>query len=129
VKPTAVIFVVYAAFFAVITVIYWFASYEWAGTVLLGLLIGATALIGAHLFTQVRHRPAPLEDRTDAVPADAAGEEVGRFPSASIWPFVAGVAVLVLALGLVFSTYVALPGAVLLVFAIVGMAREVPAGG
>lgn len=126
-KSTGVVYLAFAAFFAVIGVVYWFWSYEWAGTVLLLLMLVATALIGVYLLSRTRG-PSPLADRTDAVPADAAGEEVGRYPDASVWPFVAGVAVFLVGLGFVFSIYVALPGVVLLAFVVVGMAREVPAG-
>jgi hypothetical protein len=128
-RTSGLVFAMLAAFFAVIAIIYWFTSYESAGTVLLGLAIGLAGMIGVFLLVQARRRPVPPEDRTDATPADGADEIVGRFPSASIWPLVIGIGALFGALGLVLNGWLALPGVLLLVLALVSMAREVPAGG
>jgi hypothetical protein len=127
-KTSGRVFVLLAVFFAIIAIVYWFWSYEWAGTILLGLGIGLAGMIGVFLLIQARRGPAPAEDRPDATPADAAGEEVGRFPTASVWPLVVGIGTFLAALGLVLNAWLALPGALVLALALVSMAREVPAG-
>ena len=112
-----------AAFFAGVDVIYWFTSYEEAGTVMLGLAVGALALIAVYLRLQAQGMGIPPEDRPDAHPADAAGD-IGYFPASSIWPFVMAMGVVVLAHAFVFGVWLAILGGLLFLTAVVGYARE-----
>src|ERR1700730_13619698 len=97
-------------FLAVIGAIYWFTSYEDAGTTL--LVVGALAylLLAGYLYLQSRRlggrRP---EDREVAAPADSRGP-VGFFPAASVWPVALGLGVALGALGLVFGPWFAAIG-------------------
>jgi hypothetical protein len=111
------------AFFIVIGTIYWFTSYEDAGTTMLAAssLLGLFA--GGYLLLQARRFPPRPEDRPDATLADGAGP-VDQFPASTIWPFVFGFGATVFATGFVFGIWVVLGGAVVLVLGIVGMIRQ-----
>jgi hypothetical protein len=54
------IFVGIAVFMALIAVVYWFVSYEDAGTVMLALASGLALLFGGWLFLQDRRRPGAV---------------------------------------------------------------------
>jgi hypothetical protein len=110
-------------FFVVTAALYWFTSYEDAGSVFLLLCMVALVLIAGYLFVIGRRLGPRPSDRGDAVPAEGAGT-VGYFPSSSLWPFLVGAGAVVLANGLVFGLPVALAGAALLVSALVGYALE-----
>jgi hypothetical protein len=111
------------AFFVVIGTIYWFTSYEDAGTTMLAAssLLGLFA--GGYLLLQSRRFPPRPEDRPDATLAEGAGP-VDQFPASTIWPFVFGFGATVFATGFVFGIWVVLGGAVMLVLGIVGMIRQ-----
>ena len=117
-----------AAFGAVICAVYWFTSYEDAGSImlagfgLLGLLPG-----GYYFWWSRRMGPRP-EDDPEATHAQSAGV-VGAFPSTSIWPFVLGVAALLVALSLVFGFWTAIFGFTLAISAVVGVIVESRRGG
>jgi hypothetical protein len=103
--------------------LYWFITYEHAGTVLLALCGGALALVAGWLFLQARRLHGPRPEDGDAEPGDGAGD-IGYFPSSSIWPFVAGCGVVVLSVGLVFGVWLSLFGGMLLAVATLGYAVE-----
>jgi hypothetical protein len=111
-----------AAFYTVTATIYWFVSYEQAGTAMLAASVPAFALIGLWLVFQSRRHGSRPEDR-DATPADAA-EDLGYFPASSAWPFVLSAGVVVLANGLVFGPPIAVVGLLLMVAGVFGYARE-----
>jgi Cytochrome c oxidase subunit IV len=112
-----------AAFFGVVDLIYWFTSYEEAGTVMLGLAVGGLALIAVYLRIHAQRTGIPPEDRPDAQPADATGD-IGYFPASSIWPFVMATGVVVLANAFVFGVWLAILGGFLFLTAVVGYAKE-----
>lgn len=117
------LFVGAAAFFAVTASIYWFVSYEHAGTTMLATSVPAFTFIGLWLwFQNRRHDPRP-EDDGDARPADGA-EDLGYFPASSAWPFVLSAGAVVLANGLVFGPPIAVLGILLTVAGVFGYARE-----
>jgi hypothetical protein len=117
-----------ATFGGVIALIYWFTSYEDAGTVmlaavgLLGLLPGSY-----YLWWSRRMTPRP-EDDPEASPEDGAGV-VGAFPSSSIWPFVLGLGAAMTALAFVFGLWTAIFGLTLAVSAALGVVAESRRGG
>lgn len=113
-----------AAFLVLTSTIYWFVSYEDAGTTMLGLGVLAVLLIAGWLLFQSRKLGGPRpEDRPDANPSDGAGE-LGYFPAASVWPFVIGAGGVVAANGLVFGIWLGLFGGVLLLIGLIGLAVE-----
>jgi hypothetical protein len=120
-----------AAYTAVIGLIYWFLSYEWAGSVMLAFVALATALVVVVFFLAVRATRGPLSDDADgpmrrlglavarlvgfAEPHGPAGEEplaagLEPIPLGSIWPLVAAAAACLIGLGLVYGPWLTLPG-------------------
>ena len=125
-RPTKVewrLFVGAAAFFTVTAAIYWFVSYEHAGTAMLAASVPAFAFIGLWLLFQSRRHGGRPEDDGEAVHADAV-EDLGYFPSSSAWPFVLSAGAVVLANGLVFGPPIAIIGLILMVAGVFGYARE-----
>lgn len=111
------------AFFVVIGTIYWFTSYEDAGTTMLAASSLLGLLAGGYLLFQARKYPPRPEDRPDATLADGAGP-VDRFPASTVWPFVFGFGATVLATGFVFGIWVVLGGAIVLVLGVIGLIRQ-----
>jgi hypothetical protein len=114
-----------AAFGLVVGAIYWFISYEAAGTTLL-LALGIAPLILAGYAERDRRADgtAPPEDVPDARPEDAAGEDVGSFPAESVWPIaLAGASVLVLG-GIVYGPALLVIGLLGGTVAVMGLMRE-----
>lgn len=110
-------------FFVVIGAIYWFTSYEDAGTTMLVASALLGLLAGGYLFLQSRKYPPRPEDRPDATLAEGAGP-VDEFPAPSIWPFVFAFGAVVFATGFVFGIWVVLGGAAVLGLGVVGMIRQ-----
>ena len=111
------------AFFAVTATLYWFVSYEQAGTAMLGLSVLAFLMVGGYLLVQARRHGIRPEDRADATIAEG-DEVIGYFPSSSIWPLVLGLGAVALANSLVFGLSLAVVGVGLVVTAAVGYAAE-----
>ncbi len=94
-KPERLIFAFIAGFFFVVTPIYWFMSYEIAGTLALGFAGGLGLIIAVYLTITARSFDPRPEDRRDGEIYEGAGE-VGFFPPHSLWPIVcAGVVTLI----------------------------------
>jgi hypothetical protein len=110
-------------FLATTMTIYWFVSYEEAGTVLLGLAMAAVLMIGGWLLFQSNRVGERPEDRGDARPSDGAAV-LGYFPSSSIWPLVIGSGAVVMAVSLAFGVWLAMTGAVIVVVGIIGYTAE-----
>jgi Cytochrome c oxidase subunit IV len=115
-------------FLAVVAAIYWFTSFEDAGTVMLVFGGAAYGILGLFLLLQYlrRHRIPRPEDRYDASQADGAGE-VGFFPNASIWPAGMGLGFVFIAVGLVFGAWFWIMGVILVLGAIIGFSVEADA--
>jgi hypothetical protein len=98
-------------------VVYWFTSYEDAGTTM--LLVAALLLLvmAAYLFVQHRRLEAP------AGPGDTATIEPW-FPHASLWPFGIGLAGFLIGNGLVLGVWFVIPGGLVLAASVLGYARE-----
>ncbi len=100
-----------AAFVAVLGAVYWFVSYEDAGTTLLALAAGLALFFGAYLFVQDHKRPRP-----------ARGEHY--LPEASLWPFGIGFGLFLAANGLILGLAWTLPGAVLVATSVGGFVLQ-----
>lgn len=122
-KTEGAIFVGIAAFFTVIAAIYWFTSYEVAGSVLLLLTAGLGAIPGAWLIFRARGLQPRLEDQDDADPAAGAGP-IGAFPESSVWPLVFALGLALAGVGFVFGVWFALPGLPLAIAGVVGGIAE-----
>jgi hypothetical protein len=109
-------------------VVYGVGTYEPAGNVLFAAFLLALGFLAVHAWRIVRRyaTPAPWpEDRGDGLATDAdASGPVGDFPSRSVWPLSIAGGATVLALGLAFNIWIALPGLLLLLTAVVGFALE-----
>jgi cytochrome c oxidase subunit IV len=112
------IFAIVGTFFAAIAVLYWFVSYESAGTVMLSLASGLAFTIGAYLGWK---KPPP---HTSVDEAEPPGEEEPWFPSASGWPFALGGALVLVANGLLLGLWLLLPAAALLAYALAGFIQQ-----
>ncbi len=111
------------AFYVVTTALYWFVSYEHAGSTMLALSVPAFLMVGVYLLLQGRRHGLRPEDRPDAGPGEG-DEEVGYFPSSSVWPLLLGAGAVALANSLVFGLGLAALGAGLTITAVVGYAAE-----
>jgi uncharacterized membrane protein YfcA len=108
------IFLGMAVFVAFIGAVYWFMTYEDAGTTLLALTSGLAALFGGYLLIQDRKRR----------PAAAHPEAEHYLPASSLWPFGIGVGVFLAFNGLILGLPWTLPGVVLVATSIGGFARQ-----
>lgn len=109
------IFLGLAAFIAVIGAVYWFVSYEDAGTTLLALAAGLALMCGGYLFVQDRKKPPA---------ACAAGDEAQYLPHSSVWPFGIGFGVFLAFNGLILGLAWALPGAVIVATSLGGFVAQ-----
>jgi hypothetical protein len=111
-------FLLLSAFGIIVGAIYWFVSYESAGTVLLLGFGAATGLIGLRLALDPASRLVRERSRARAADTIPAGEgtgagtgdvdrpfldETGRLPDETIAPFAVGFGVAIAATGLIFG--------------------------
>jgi hypothetical protein len=106
------VFLGIAVFMALIGVVYWFASYEPAGTTMLALSSALAATCGVYL--QVQHEHSPTEARL----------EEHYLPHSSVWPFGIGLGALLAVNGLIVGVGFAIPGVVVLAIAVVGLVAQ-----
>jgi hypothetical protein len=117
------LFVSSAAFGVAIAIAYWFSAHDSDGTVLLGFM--ALALVFAAGYMLLAERDARLVgDRGVASNADASGEQLGVFTTASPWPIVVAMGVFLMLLGLVIFPAVAALGLAVLLLGIFQLVRE-----
>jgi hypothetical protein len=120
------------AFGVVTSAIYWFASYEPAGTVALLAFGLGPGVAGLYLY--LHQRPtAPKEswlaraqrfagvakDRAHG-PAELESDDLGVVPSPSIWPFLLSLGLTVAVTGLAFGLWLLVLGSALLAVSVVG---------
>ena len=141
-------FIRVALYLIVADTIYWFVTYEWAGSVLMGTLaLGAIFFaVAAGLTTHWSGLPKGSYTYPDGYASTRGGligrldrtlgfGEMGRddgpldiedepIPPSSIWPLVASVGGLLLALGLVFGAWFWLPGSGVVLLALWGWMTE-----
>lgn len=103
-------------------VVYWFLSYEEAGSVLLVGIPLALLFLGAYLVGAWRKAPELPEDEPDGVAPRH--DEIGVFPSASIWPAVMAGGLTLFAFGFAYSGWLALPGIGVLAIGLGGLVIE-----
>lgn len=127
-RVEAVIFLGCGGFFLLVLGLYWFASYESGGAVLLLFTACLGLLPGSYLFWWSRRmRPRP-SDRTNATREEGAGS-VASFPDSSMWPLMMGVGAAFIALALAFSPWLAVIGGMLAVITLAGVVAESRRGG
>ena len=104
-KVESALFAAFAAFLVVASVVYWYFSEEWVGTVCLVFSILLAFMVAYYLWFTARRMDARPEDRPDAEIAEGAGE-VGFFAPHSWWPIGMAAGFTVTTLGLLFEFYV-----------------------
>jgi hypothetical protein len=109
-----------AAFIGVLGAIYWFVSYEDAGTTLLALASGLALLFGGYLFVQDRKKPLPAA----AGSARPEEEQDHYLPHESVWPFGIGFGVFLAFNGLILGLPWTVPGAVIVATSLVGFVAQ-----
>jgi hypothetical protein len=119
------VFVRAALYVALITVVYWFVSYDKAGTLLLAFLFAGAVLfvaIGRSLGRKTEDvRGGPLRRAASLVALDDAGGDVPPplemeeepVVTTSPWPLAAAAAGMLIGLGLLYGPWLWIPGAAL----------------
>lgn len=103
---------------AVIATVYWFTSYEQAGTAMLAVAAVMGLWIGVYLFRNLRR----FEAGTAGEPA---GDHAAMYlPEASPWPFGIGLGVTLVLNGLLIGAWFLVPGVMVLAVSLAGFARQ-----
>jgi hypothetical protein len=134
-----------AVYSAVIGTIYWFVSYEVAGSVLLGFVaFGAIAFVGvvAGFVPHTRDEIVPkrssgvarvggvvlrllgFEEHEGAASSDPLAAGLEPIPSGSWWPLIGGAAGAFMLLGLIYGPWLLLPGIVIAAGTVWGWVTE-----
>jgi hypothetical protein len=117
------VFLGVTAFFIVIGIVYWFTSYEEAGSIMLAASALMGLVAGGSIWLLSRHSVSRAEDRSDATIAEGAGP-VGVFATSSVWPFAVGLSAAVFASGFAFGVWLVIVGGAGLVLSIFGYVLE-----
>ena len=102
----------------VMAALYWFTSYENAGTAMLVLAACLALAIGGYLAYTARRTTGSTSDGAEG------GTTEPYLPHASAWPFFVGVAALVSANGLALGPWALIPGLIGLGGALMGYAGQ-----
>ncbi|MBA2281226.1 MAG: cytochrome c oxidase subunit 4 [Acidimicrobiia bacterium] len=109
------VFGVVGVVIAVLAAIYWFTSYEEAGTAMLTLAAALALWAATYLWRQGRLTPAPEQI--------GEGDEV-YLPHESVWPFAIGCGAFLLLNGLLIGGWFFLPGGAVMVMGLFGFIRQ-----
>jgi hypothetical protein len=123
VSTTEWVFLGAAAFTAVVGIVYWFVSYEPAGTFMLLTMMAGLGLATAYV-ALLRRRASVTADRPLIDPGTSRGEPVGVFASHSPWPVVLALGFAIGATGLIYGWWLTAVGAAGVVAALLGLMRE-----
>ena len=115
------------AFYALVTVVYWFMSHEVIGTTALALTGGLAFLIAFYsLFTARRVGELPEDNElADITDADT---NYGFFSPHSWTPFAIGLSTFVFVLGFVFASWLAVLGVMAILASVFGLLFEYSRG-
>ena len=119
-KDIGRIYLALGGLIAVIATLYWFTSYENAGTAMLALAAGLALFVGVYLALTARRTTTDIGGE----PGEPGEEPKPYLPHASLWPFLVGVAALVTANGLALGVWALVPGAIALAGALIGYAGQ-----
>jgi hypothetical protein len=123
VSTTARVLLGAALFALLVGTIYWFLSYEAAGTIML-LTMAAGLVIAAAYLSLLGRRASVPADRREARPTDSAGESVGIFAARSAWPAVLALGCAVGLTGLIYGWWLAVVGAAGVTISLIGLVRD-----
>lgn len=114
-----------AALILLKSAVYWFLSYEHAGSVLLLLAGGLGLITGGYLVVATRKTSAADGSGGPGDGGQGSGDGHEEYlPHASIWPFGVGAGSVVLANGLALGLWAIVPGTIILAASVVGYARQ-----
>ena len=118
-----------ALFLGVLCAAYWFLSQEDSGTAMLLFAMAAYGMLGGYLVLQWnrRGRLPRAEDKEDGSYDEGAGEALGFFPAASIWPAGIGLGAILVGVALIWGTWYWVPALFVLFGSIIGYAVEAEA--
>lgn len=118
------VFLALGSFLLVIGAVYWFITYEDAGSVLLVGSALMAAIVGGYLARAGIGAEPAASDRRDGDPRDLAGTSVGSFPFSSVWPVVFALGSLLVGMGLIYALILLPVGVVVTAIAVLGLMRE-----
>ncbi len=104
---------------ALIGALYWFTSYEDAGTTMLVLAACLALFVGGYLAFTARRATAQ-----EGHPGVGGDDAEPYLPHASVWPFFVGAAALVALNGLALGLFALVPGVIALGIALAGYAGQ-----
>jgi hypothetical protein len=107
----------------VVGAIYWFLTYEPAGTMLLIFMGLCGLVISGYLFIRGRRLSLP-EDDPDGSFEDEAGTPIGRFSTGSVWPVLMGLGIALGLQGFIYGRWLLVAGGVLFVWSTIGLMQE-----
>lgn len=110
-------------FFAVVAVVYGVWSQDWAGTTALAFTGFMTALVAFYSLYTARRLDNRPEDNQMA-DQEEADPDYGFFSPHSWWPLPLGASAMMIALGLIFATWLMIAGVVFLVLSTIGLVFE-----
>jgi membrane protein implicated in regulation of membrane protease activity len=112
-----------AFFFGVVAVVYGVWSRDWFGTTALAFTAFMALLIGFYMtYTAKRLDNRPEDDRMAT--QDEADPDYGFFSPQSWWPLPMGFSAMMIAMGLIFATWLMLAGIIFLMVSVVGLVFE-----
>ncbi|MCU4186305.1 cytochrome c oxidase subunit 4 [Acidiferrimicrobium sp. IK] len=113
-------------FLGIICAVYWFWSTEDTGTALLLFGFAAYLMLGGFLVLQwTRRKGIPrAEDKDDGTYEETAGEPLGFFPAASIWPAGLALGAIFAGIALIWGTWYWVISLPLMLGAIIGWSVE-----
>ncbi len=110
-------------FYALVAVIYWYFSVDWAGVTALAFTAFMAFLVGFYLtFTARRVGPQPEDDLDGDI--EDADPDYGFFSPHSWWPMAVAGSAAIVGVGLVFAAWLVLLGVVSLMLSLVGFVFE-----
>lgn len=98
-----------AVFGAVISIIYWFSSHEYAGTLMLGFMFCGLAFAAGYAMLAERHAELDGDDK-QLQHKEAAGEDLGVVTKESAWPPLLALSILWFLIGLIWSDFMLFTG-------------------
>jgi len=104
--------------------IYWFITYEPAGTLLLWSFSLMPLIVAGYLVLHGGVRVRTPADDPEATPDRVAGQELGTFPAASTWPVVLVLGSITVGASLVYGLLLLPVGLGAMALAVLGLMRE-----
>ena len=105
-----------------IAIAYWFSSYDWIGTILLGIM--SAGFLFASSYTSIVQRKSRLLGDDKKASPSATREYIGVFTVESPWPILLGISAAAFLIGIVLQPWLAAIGTIVFFYAITRMIQE-----